>query len=169
MYHVSENIDAPRVATHFSYIRVSLSHYALLPPFPCPPLPRSTQTNELRKINTVMTTDLAQAASSEGQVRIRGAAAVREAETTLRDHPIGTAAAVAGGARSFRHAAGAVVGAIRFSTRQLAGAGGGPRAGPAQQQDTVALRKAKEMGQWVVQNPPEEHQVGVSICLLLFI
>ncbi|CBJ29045.1 hypothetical protein Esi_0133_0042 [Ectocarpus siliculosus] len=118
------------------------------------------ETNELRKINTVMTTDLAQAASSEGQVRIRDAAAVREAETTLRDHPIGNAAAVAGGAPSFRHAAGAVVGAIRFSTRQLAGAGREPRAGPAQQQDTVALRKAKEMGQWVVQNPPEEHQEG---------
>ncbi|CAN0227072.1 unnamed protein product, partial [Ectocarpus sp. 8 AP-2014] len=118
------------------------------------------ETNELRKINTVMTTDLAQAASSEGQVRIRDAAAVREAETTLRDHPIGNAASVAGGAPSFRHAAGAVVGAIRFSTRQPAGAGRGPRAGPAQQQDTVALRKAKEMGQWVVQNPPEEHQEG---------
>ncbi|CAM9443367.1 unnamed protein product [Ectocarpus sp. 12 AP-2014] len=118
------------------------------------------ETNELRKINTVMTTDLAQAASSEGQVRIRDAAAVREAETTLRDHPIGNAAAVAGGARLFRHAAGTVVGAIRFSTRQLAGAGGGLRAGPVQQQDTVALRKAKEMGQWVVQNPPEEHQEG---------
>ncbi|CAM9233519.1 unnamed protein product, partial [Ectocarpus sp. 4 AP-2014] len=117
------------------------------------------ETNELRKINTVMTTDLAQAASSEGQVRVRDAAAVRDAETTLRDHPIGNAA-VAGGARSFRHAAGTVLGAIRFSTRQLAGAGGGPRAGPAQQQDTVALRKAKEMGQWVVQNPPEEHQDG---------
>ncbi|CAM9763224.1 unnamed protein product, partial [Ectocarpus fasciculatus] len=118
------------------------------------------ETNELRKINTVMTTDLAQAASSEGQVRIRDAAAVREAETTLRDHSIRNAGAVAGGARSLRHAAGAIVGAIRFSTRQLGGAGDRQWAGPAQAQDTVALRKAKEMGQWVVQNPPEEHQVG---------
>ncbi|CAB1120523.1 unnamed protein product [Ectocarpus sp. CCAP 1310/34] len=121
------------------------------------------ETNELRKINTVMTTDLAQAASSEGQVRIRDAAAVREAETTLRDHPIENAAAVAGGARLFRHTASTVVGAIRFSTRQIAGTRGGPGAGPAYQQDTVALRKAKEMGQWVVQNPPEEHQAEYPV------
>lgn len=93
----------------------------------CMPLRGKRQTNELRKINTVMSTDLVQAGILEGR---DGAAAVSNAEGLLLDNSHNAGAAQRSKA-TFRRAAGTVVGALRF--------------------DTAASRTAQEKGQWAVQ------------------
>lgn len=122
------------------------------------PAPCKNQNNELRNINTVLTTDLVRASTMGRQDRDT---AVSDAETTLGDH------AAAGsrhpsesrGHLSLRHAAGSIVGALRLDNRQN---GRGLPGGSARQQQegTVALRKAKEMGQWAVLEPPAESAVA---------
>lgn len=129
---------------------LSLSLYPRLSPY-TDPHPRGTgnpaQSNELRRINTMMKTDLEQVASRE----LRGmdrAAAISEAESTL-DHVRHNGGATGIGADSrtsslFRQTAGTVLGAIRFQTNHR-----GRAEATAQEQDS----KGKEMGQWEVQQP----------------
>lgn len=95
------------------------------------PLREKLQTNELRKINTVMSTDLARIGTLEGRDN-----AVSDAETVLLDNGHKTGAAQRKQA-SFRRVAGKVVGAVRFES---------------------AMRSAQERGQWAVQQSPPGEQ-----------
>ncbi|CAM9152646.1 unnamed protein product, partial [Hapterophycus canaliculatus] len=113
------------------------------------------ENNELRNINTVLTTDLVRASTLGRQDRNT---AVSDAEAILIDHaaagdrdPIGSTKHL-----SLRRAAGSIVGALRLDNRQNGRGGEGGGAGQ-QQEGTAGLRKAKEMGQWVVLQPTAEN------------
>ncbi|CAM9821681.1 unnamed protein product [Scytosiphon promiscuus] len=115
------------------------------------------ENNELRNMNTVLTTDLVRASTIGRQERDN---AVSEAESTLVDHDTaGSRGPSEGRSRlSLRHAAGSIVGALRLDNRQH-GLGGGGEGARQQQEGTMALRKAKGMGQWVVLQPTAESAV----------
>lgn len=94
------------------------------------PLRGKRKTNELRKINTVMSTDLTRSGILEARD-----STVSSAENMLRDNSHNAEA----GQRnpvSFQRLAGSVVGALR----------------------SVASRTAKERGQWAVQQSPPAEQ-----------
>eukprot|EP00752_Nemacystus_decipiens_P001891 g1821.t1 len=90
------------------------------------------ETNELRKINTVMSTDLTRAGLLDGRDSVASSA-----ENMLLDNGH-NAETGPKNQSSFRRGAGTVVGALRF--------------------EAVASRAAKERGQWAVQQSPAGEQ-----------
>lgn len=102
----------------------------------------------------MLTTDLVRASTLGRQDRDT---AISDAESTLVNHAAASNRDPSEGRSriSLRHAAGSIVGALRLDNRQN-GLGGAKGSARQQQEGTVALRKAKEMGQWAVLQPSAE-------------
>lgn len=101
----------------------------------------------MRKINTVLTADIEQAViqqkRDEEDARHTAASALLDGEGKDVNQ-----AAVGRGHMSLRSVGGSVVGALRIGHKHPGGAG----------LDTAILRKAKELRQWVVQQPAGENK-----------